>query len=426
MLYDRWMATAKRHGGRLAVREACGREWSFEDLALAGERAPAPQGPVVTAGTGIRLLVDVLRAWRAGVPVIPTDSAAPPAGQLQGLPDWVAHAKTTSGSTGTPKLVLFRAAPIAADAEAIVSTMGLDPDLPNVGVVSMAHSYGFSNLVTPLLLCGIPLLMAESPLPGSVRAVLAAAGRAVLPAVPAMWKSWHASGFLRQDQIALAISAGAPLPVDLERRVFADTGIKIHNFYGASECGAIAFDRDPAPRGPDDESVGAPVEGVRLSVGADGCLEIRGPAVGDTYWPRADGRLADGVFRTTDRATIGPGHEVTLLGRAGDTMNVAGRKVEPGTVEAVIDAHPGVATCVVFGLPSRDPGRSNLIVACLRLRDSSDLESVRQRCAARLPPWQVPRRWVLVPDLRPDDRGKVSRRFWREKLLASGAEAEDP
>ena len=52
-----------------------------------------------------------------------------------------------------------------ADAENIVATMGLRPDWPNLGVISLAHSYGFSNLVLPLLLHGIPLILAPVPLP---------------------------------------------------------------------------------------------------------------------------------------------------------------------------------------------------------------------------------------------------------------------
>ena len=32
--------------------------------------------------------------------------------------------------------------------------------------------------------------------------------------------------------------------MDLEREIFESTRVKVHNFYGSSECGGIAFDRD--------------------------------------------------------------------------------------------------------------------------------------------------------------------------------------
>ena len=50
-----------------------------------------------------------------------------------------------------------------------MATMGLRPDWPNLGVISLAYSYGFSNLVLPLLLHGVPLFLAPSPLPVALR-----------------------------------------------------------------------------------------------------------------------------------------------------------------------------------------------------------------------------------------------------------------
>jgi len=61
---------------------------------------------------------------------------------------------------------------------------------PILAVISLAHSYGFSNLITPLLLHGIPLILAPAPLPEIVRQAAALAPHITLPAVPAMWRAW--------------------------------------------------------------------------------------------------------------------------------------------------------------------------------------------------------------------------------------------
>ena len=53
---------------------------------------------------------------------------------------------------GNPRAILFTVSQLMADATNIVDTMGLRADWPNLGVISLAHSYGFSNLITPLLL----------------------------------------------------------------------------------------------------------------------------------------------------------------------------------------------------------------------------------------------------------------------------------
>src|SRR5206468_3868811 len=124
----------------------------------------------------------------------------------------------------------------AADAENIVQTMGLRPEWPNIGMISLAHSYGFSNLVTPLLLHGIPLIVSHSGLPEALRSAMRSGpGSYTVPAVPALWRAWHEAGIL-SPSICLGISAGAPLPLQLEKEVFECSRFKIHNFYGASEC----------------------------------------------------------------------------------------------------------------------------------------------------------------------------------------------
>ncbi len=156
-------------------------------------------------------------------------------------PKGCVHLKWTSATTGHARLIAFTAEQLAADAAQIVAAMGLRPDWPNLGVISLAHSYGFSNLVLPLLLHGIPLILAPSPLPEIIRRAAAQEPAVTLAAVPALWRAWHEAGGV-PAQVRLAISAGAPLPLNLEQAVFAASGIKIHNFYGASECGGIAYD----------------------------------------------------------------------------------------------------------------------------------------------------------------------------------------
>ena len=59
---------------------------------------------------------------------------------------------TQSATTGAARVIAFTAGQLAADVENIVATMGLRPNWPNLGVISMAHSYGFSNLVLPLFM----------------------------------------------------------------------------------------------------------------------------------------------------------------------------------------------------------------------------------------------------------------------------------
>ena len=183
--------------------------------------------------------------------------------------------------------------------------------------------------------------------------------------MPALWSAWHEAGAI-PEQVRLAISAGAPLPAALERAVFESAGLKIHNFYGSSECGGIAYDAASQPRAEDD-CAGAPMRNVQVTLNDDGCVMVTSRAVGETYWPEPDAALGGGRFQTSDLAELKDGW-VYLRGRLSDQINVAGRKVSPASIERVLAQHGAVRECLVFGVPSDDADRTEVIVACVAAR----------------------------------------------------------
>ena len=418
MLYERWRQTAQERGRQLALRElASGRQWTFVELARRVERLPSCDVPVVfPQGHAAEFIFAVLRGWRDKAAVCPLEpDQPPPPVRLLAAP--CCHLKTTSATTGQPRQIAFRAQQLAADAENIVATMGLRPEWPNLGVISLAHSYGFSNLVLPLLLHGIPLILAPSTLPEAVRGAAAHWPALTLPAVPALWSAWHEAAAIPKP-IRLAISAGAPLPVALEQAVFERIGLKIHNFYGSSECGGIAFDASSEPRSEDD-CAGTPVRNVQLTLSESGCIRVTSQAVGETYWPDPDDTLGGGRFQTSDLAELKEGW-VYLRGRLGDQINVAGRKVSPANIERVLAQHSSVKECLVFGVPSDDADRTEAVVACVATGAPAGADELRQFLLARLPAWQVPRKWWLVDSLSANQRGKLSRAEWRKRFMESG------
>lgn len=416
MLYERWGHIAADRRNDLALcDQASGRRWTFGELHAAGEaRSVEGSAFVFPQGHSPEFILDLLAAWRSNKIVCPLESGQmPPRVPLP--PAWCVHFKTTSATTGAPRLVAFTAAQLAADAENIVATMGLRPDWPNLGVISLAHSYGFSSLILPLLLHGIPLILVPTPLPELVRRAVEGEASVTLPAVPVLWRAWQEAGVL-SPKIRLAVSAGAPLPVDLEETVFRTRGLKIHNFYGSSECGGITYDASDVPR-TDDTFVGSPMRNVSVILGEAGCLTVGSNAVGETYWPEPAPGLGHGRFQTSDLAELKDGL-VYLRGRLTDLINVAGRKVSPLAIELALGQHPAVGGCVVFGVPDREGERTDSIVACVVKKSPVTVEALRQFLLERIPAWQVPREWRFVESLEVNQRGKISRAEWRERWLA--------
>jgi acyl-coenzyme A synthetase/AMP-(fatty) acid ligase len=227
-----------------------------------------------------------------------------------------------------------------------------------------------------------------------------------------LWRSWFEAGVIPPG-VRLAISAGAPLPVALEQAIHAERGLKIHNFYGASECGGIAYDATPDPR-TDASFAGRPLVGVEVAVLESGCLQVRGDAVADGYWPDVQAGLGNGGYLTSDLAEVREG-QVYLRGRAGEVIHVAGRKVAPETIERVLAGHPAVRDCLVLGLEASDVRREQIIGAVVCLGGPATDADLRSFLLRSLPAWQVPREWWFVDSLAANARGKVPRAEWRQR-----------
>jgi len=413
MLYERWRKIARDHASEVAVRNAAANESvTFAELAAEIERTPAPEAQILfPQGHNIDFIRTVLLGWKHGRVVCPLEQGQPPPAMGK-LPPECAHLKLTSATTGPARTIVFREEQLFADPQNIVSTMGLRAEWPNVGFISLAHSYGFSNLVLPLLLFGIPLTLAAPPLPETLRAIAKQRGGFTLAAVPALWQAWHEADAIPEN-VQLAISAGAPLPLPLESEVFNKSGLKIHNFYGSSECGGIAYDRSAKPR-PEPALAGEALDNVIVQHTPEGLLTVSGGAVAETYWPESNPRLKNGTFVTSDIVELKSGR-VYLRGRATDLINVAGRKVLPETVEGELLRHPAVRDCVVFGMPDADSGRGECIAACIVAGASE--KDLREFLLAKVPAWQVPRIWHFVDALPRNERGKISRTELRRKFL---------
>ena len=320
--------------------------------------------------------------------------------------------KVTSGTTSEPRAICFSARQLLADYENIRRTMGLRQADLNYGVASFAHSYGFSNLITPLLCDGLALVVSSDLIPRAIIEGLRSTAATVFPGVPALFRSL-AEYTVALSKLRLCISAGAPLPSEVGRSFFERWNRKIHSFYGASECGGICYDRTDRIDAPWNY-VGEPLEGVSLTVEREGSSEVwvRSLAVGSGYWPPGEEvNFADGAFRPADLLERS-GAGFVLVGRTSEMINVAGRKLNPDEVERVLRMCPNVREAVVLGLPEKARGEE--VVACIQ-GEVPEAE-LRRLCANNLAAWQVPRRWFFFEQIPLNARGKISRADLRARL----------
>ncbi len=339
----------------------------------------------------------------------------------------VGAVKLTSGSTGEPRGVVVSSAALVADEAQLAATMGLGAEDRHVGAIPFSHSYGFSSVVLPALVRGALVVVPDERSASGPMAPLVAArelAATFFPTVPAWLSGWSrlASPPPLPPSVRLLTSAGAPLAPETARAVRERFGLPVKVFYGASECGGIAFDREgtAAERG----TVGAPVEGVTLELdGETGRLRVRSAALAEGYLPEAAPELSGGSFLTGDLAAWDEARrgELRLLGRADDLVIVKGKNVQPREVELVLRELPGVDEVCVLGVDGPD-GRRTMLRAVIGTGGAGasaavTFESVVEHCRDRLAEHQIPRSVVVLPELPRDLRGKLDRRRLADPAL---------
>ncbi len=389
-----WQA---QHGADLARRtvvltEPNGVEWwrVFLGLLHAGAViAPLDAGEPIAAQRAIATAIGAAGLWRGA-------ALEPVAARPRRARDARRVLKLTSGSTGTPRALAFTDAQMLADGRQVCAGMGIRGDDVNLALIPLGHSYGLGNLVVPLLAQGTALVTGVAPLPHAIAEAVARWRPTVFPAVPALLRAL-ATAELAPAQLAplrTVISAGAPLAPEVAAAFHARFGKKIHAFYGSSETGGITYDRtgESALAG---RGVGRPLPGVRLTPGRGRTVTIASAAAFTL------GNRTPGAHRPKDRVAFTADGEVVLLGRAGRTVKIAGRRLDLAEVERALRALPGVRDAFVAPHAARAESLAAAVAADV------PGEALRAALRERLAAWKIPRKIVTLAAFPLTARGKA-------------------
>lgn len=181
-----------------------------------------------------------------------------------------------------------------------------------------------------------------------------------------------------------------------------------YNLLGMSETGSVCLmghhedDLPEAKRG----AFGRPVAGLEARIvdpetGADaaaGEMWLRGANVMQGYHGRERNECFDdqGWFHTGDMVSIDADGDYYFKGRTGDIMRTSGAQVSPREVEVAISDASGGRMAIVIGLP--DAERGQLVTAIMVGDEPVDADALRAALKARLAPYKIPRKWVIMAE----------------------------
>lgn len=396
MFGERWKQILSQKGGETALWHPDGaltfRELEAQARSLRPQSCPKLGEYFLARGDGIEVTVALLAGFLSSKPVHVVEKDRQRRVPVSVPSADVALVKQTVGSSGIRRCQFFSFAQIAADVDRLHAALRLDQEDVALAPLSVAHSFGLTTTVLQTLLHGLPTHWLPTPFPTGMTEALTRHERVFLPGVPAMWKAWLLSG-LDLGRVTLAVSAGSTLSLELEGRVRETFGLKLHNLYGTSECGAISYDASQAPRSSASD-LGDLLPGIDVLPSSGGRLKVRSDAVGIGY----DETLAEEAFAPPEHLTwdiVGLNNGRLALERcAGAGINVASRKLSPGEIAARIREATGISKVDISGTPSRDPERVQDVVCTIGIPQPELTHDFKARACAALAPWEVPRRWV--------------------------------
>ena len=324
-----------------------------------------------------------------------------------------AFVRFSSGTTADAKGVVLSHAATLARIAAADAVLRLRPDDRIFWTLPLA--YHFAVTIPCYVRAGAHVLLAPESTAPTMAAALADHGVTFLytsPVLLARLAALPAPPPL--PTLRLALSTAAPLAPEVAARFDAAYGVPLGQAYGIIEAGLACINtRRGVDRDLPATSVGRAVPGYEVATFADDEVGVRGPGLFDAYyapWQPRDRVLRDGWFMTGDVGSVDGAGGLTLRGRTKSTIVVAGLKVFPEEVEAVLVELPAIAEARVYARPHRALGELPYADVVLRPGATFDREALARHAAARLSPYKVPVTYTVVAAIPKTPGGKIARR----------------
>ncbi|MFC3998913.1 amino acid adenylation domain-containing protein [Nocardiopsis sediminis] len=355
----------------------------------------------------------------------------------RGSPGDLAYVLFTSGSTGRPKGVMVEHRGMVNALHATREEFGIGPADTCLAVTALHHDMSAFDLFGVLGAGGTVVVPDASRRRDAAHwaELIDAHGVTLWNSVPAMMEMLMESGAAPRS-LRTAFLGGDWVPPRLVATLRERApGAEAVSVGGPTETTLWNIWHRVRPEDLERASIpyGRPIANTAYHVlderggdrpdGVVGELYCSGPGVARGYWGDPERTAASFVvrggtrlYRTGDLGRVLPDGSIEFAGRADAQVKVRGMRIEPGEVEAVLGAQPGVEAAVVVGVPHE--GRPGHRALAAYVTGTADPEAVRAAARAALPEHLVPATVTALGALPLTANGKVDR-----AALESGAPA---
>lgn len=341
----------------------------------------------------------------------------------------------TSGTTGRPKGAVLSHFNLLMNTYHMIGYMGISgSDEVWLSGLPLFHIGGLNGILPYLLLGGTTVMLPSGNFDArEVVDTLESEKVTGCYFVPTQWQQICAVPGVKDRDLSLRrISWGASVAPPSVLQAMAETfpGVPNFNAFGQTEMSSVTcvlLGQDAVRKM---GSVGTPVGNVEVRIvdpnmkdvpeGDVGEIVYRGPTVMQGYWnkPQATAEAFEGGwFHSGDLVRRDEEGYIYVVDRKKDMIISGGENIYCAEVEAVIDAHPGVAEVALIGVP--DPKWVETPRAIIVPTDPANPpseEEVIAWCKDRLASYKKPTSVVITDTLPRNASGKVLKTQLREVL----------
>lgn len=335
----------------------------------------------------------------------------------------------TSGTTGKPKGAMLTHRNLASNVRSIGEALQLQPGKDILLVVlPMFHAFAATvGLLFPLL-NGCTMVPLPKFDPEQVAQTIADQHVTIFMGVPSLYNillrlpDSKASLF---NSLRVCVSGAAALPVAIMTQFEKKFGHPIYEGDGPTECSPVTC-VNPIGGLRKPGSVGLPVPQVEMRIlnhqGAElprtqiGEICVRGPNVMKGYWKRPEDTAASFFgewFRTGDLGYEDEDGYFFIVDRIKDMIIVNGMNVYPRVIEEVLYQFDPIREAAVVGEPDALHGEIPVAFVSLKEGAACSIQEIRAFCRSHLGRHEIPRKYIIVPDLPKNAAGKILKRELR-------------